>query len=68
MRTVTGAEWAKLQSPPPEKVDVMPKLRSKPGGWFHLKEHEIPELFPSLEVRPLRGAFVRYVERSEDKE
>jgi hypothetical protein len=36
--------------------------------WFLLREEEIPEDIADLEVRPLRGVFVRYVERSEDKE
>ena len=60
MRTITGDEWAKLQSPPPAKVDVMDRLRSKPGVWYLVKECEIPTDTEGLEVRPMRGVFVRF--------
>ena len=61
MRTVNGAEWAKLQSPPPERIDVMDRLSSKPGVWYLVKECEIPEDQEGLEIRTMRGVFVRWV-------
>ena len=53
---------------PADKTDVTAKLLSKPGDWFLLAKEEIPEDTADLEVRPLRGVFVRCVERTETKE
>ena len=64
MRLAHPAEVWKLQEPPAAKTDVTSKLLSKPGVWFLLREEEIPEVSPGLEVRPIRGVFARYVKKA----
>ena len=65
MRRITASEWSRLTDPPPSPSHTTrAELIKRPGEWWFVKEDEIPEDQEGLEIRPMRGVFVRYVGKS----
>ena len=66
MHRITAQEWSRLTDPPPSPSAVTrAQLIKRPGEWWYVREDEIPEDMEGLEVRSMRGVYVRWVGKNE---
>jgi hypothetical protein len=54
MREARPAEVWELEKPPADKTDATMKMLKKPGTWFLLDEHEIPDNVVAISTGSVR--------------